>query len=143
MAAVSISVDYGQPHLRGRDLHTDSLVPHGIVWRTGANGTTILETGLGLLIGGITLPRGRYALFTLPNATGWKLILQADEGQLISGYDEAKDLVRTDMRYRELDTPVESLSMWLIPAMTGLRGEFRLAWGRTEVAVDWAAAPVE
>jgi hypothetical protein len=145
MAPVSISVDFGQPHLRGRSLHndTDSLVPNGTVWRTGANGTTILETGLDLVIDGVTLPKGRYALFTLPNATGWKLILQADVGQLISGYDKAKDLVRADMRHRELDTPVESVSMWLIPSMTDLRGELRLAWGTTEVAVDWAAVPVE
>lgn len=141
MAPVSISVDFGQPHLRGRDLHTDSLVPHGTVWRTGANATTILETGLDLRIGGVTVPKGRYALFMLPNPTGWKLILQADMGQGIGDYDAANDLVRADMRQRELHTPVESLSMWLIPAMTGLSGELRLAWGMTEVAVDWTAVP--
>lgn len=140
MAPVPISVDFGQPHLRGRALHTDSLVPFGTVWRTGANGTTILETGLELRIGGVALPAGRYALFTLPDATGWKLILQADMGQGIGDYSAANDLVRADMRYRELHTPVESLSIWLIPAMSGLRGELRLAWGTTEVAVDWAAA---
>lgn len=141
MPAVSISVDFGQPHLRGRVLHTDSLVPHGTVWRTGANGTTILDTGLELRIGGVTLPKGRYALFTLPNASGWTLILQADVGQTIGDYDAAKDLVRADMRHHTLQTPVESLSIWLIPATTGLRGELRLAWGTTEVAVDWAAVP--
>lgn len=140
-APVSISVDFGQPHLRGRELHTDSLVPNGTVWRTGANATTILETGLDLRIGDVTVPKGRYALFTLPDATGWKLIVQADKGQGIGEYDAANDLVRADMRYRELQTPVESLSMWLIPATTGLRGELRLAWGTTEVAVDWTAIP--
>lgn len=143
MAPVSISVDFGQPHLRGRTLHFDSLVPRGTVWRTGANGTTILETGLDLSIGGVTVPKGRYALFTLPEAAGWKLILQADEGQLISGYDETKDLLRAEMRHRDLDTPVESLSIWLIPATAGLSGELRLAWGTSEAAIDWAAVLVE
>jgi hypothetical protein len=139
-APVRVSVDYGQPHLRGRALHTDSLVPYGTMWRTGANATTILETDLALTMGGVTLPKGRYALFTLPARTGWKLILQADVGQGIGDYDASKDLVRMDMRQRELHTPVESLTMWLIPAASGLRGELRLAWGTTEVSVDWAAA---
>ena len=32
-----IKIDYGQPHLRGRKLLTDSLVPLDKPWRLGAN----------------------------------------------------------------------------------------------------------
>src|SRR5689334_2984594 len=41
-APVTIVLDYGQPHLRGRKLHTDSLVPYDAPWRTGANDATTL-----------------------------------------------------------------------------------------------------
>lgn len=43
---MKIRVDYGQPHLRGRTLHTDSLVPYDTPWRTGANEATTLTTEL-------------------------------------------------------------------------------------------------
>ena len=57
VAAHTVRIDYGQPHLRGRALHTDSLVPFDKVWRTGANATTTLTTDMALTIGGTTIPR--------------------------------------------------------------------------------------
>src|SRR5688500_1872984 len=61
-----IRIDYGQPHLRGRQLLTDSLVPYDKPWRTGANAPTTLTTDVDLVIGGATVPKGRYVLQTLP-----------------------------------------------------------------------------
>jgi hypothetical protein len=135
----SITVDYGQPHLRGRALHTGDLVPYDQVWRTGANDVTTFTTGVDLMLGGAHVPAGRYFLFTLPSRTGWKLILQKDNGQPPMRYDVANDLVRVDLRRRELPMAVESLTMWLIPATgaTTPRGEFRIMWGNMELATDW------
>lgn len=134
-----IKIDYGQPHLRGRLLHTDSLVPYDQLWRTGANATTTLHTDFMLMLGTAHLAAGRYAVFTLPARDGWQLVLQKDEGQQVGDYDAAKDVVRVPLRQRTMATPVESLSMWLIPAMSGLRGELRILWGATELSVDWSA----
>src|SRR5437879_5223018 len=67
-----IRVEYGQPHLRGRTLHIGDLVPYDTPWRTGANGLTTLTTEVDLVLGGATLPKGAYVLFTLPSRTGWK-----------------------------------------------------------------------
>ena len=142
--APGIRVNHGQPHLRGRALHQDTtFVPYDRVWRTGANATSTLETDLPLRIGGVTLPKGRYALFTLPSRAGWKLILQKDVGQAAGEYDAKNDVVRVDMRRRELHTPVESLSMWLIPSTAPgvVGGELRIVWGTTELATDFTAAP--
>lgn len=133
-----IRVDYGQPHLRGRTLHTDSLVPYDQVWRTGANATTTLQTDYMLMFGTTHLPAGRYAVFTLPARGGWTLILQRDEGQQAAEYDQAKDVARIPLRMRTLATPVESFTMSLIPAMEGLRGELRMAWGTTEASTEWS-----
>lgn len=138
-AARAIRLDYGQPHLRGRALHTDSLVPYGQLWRTGANATTTLHTDYMLMFGTTHLPAGRYAVFTLPTREGWTLILQRDEGQQAAEYDQARDVARIPLRIRTLAAPVESLTMWLVPAMEGLRGELRMAWGTTEASVAWSA----
>src|SRR5437868_11714843 len=45
-----IRVEYGQPHLRGRALHTDSLVPYDKPWRTGASAPTRLITDVDLVL---------------------------------------------------------------------------------------------
>src|SRR5215208_4747072 len=55
---LAIRIDYGQPHLRGRVLHTDSLVPYDKPWRLGANTATILTTDVDLVLGGATIPKG-------------------------------------------------------------------------------------
>ena len=141
--APGVRVDHGQPHLRGRSLHQDStFVPYDRVWRTGANATSTFETDLPLRVGGATLPKGRYALFTLPSRTGWKLILQRDVGQTIADYDMKNDVVRVDMHRRELHTPVESLSMWLVPSTTAGApgGELRIVWGTTELTTGFTVA---
>ena len=48
--AAVMRIDYGQPHLRGRRINTDSLVPFGTVWRLGANGATLFTTEVDLTI---------------------------------------------------------------------------------------------
>lgn len=141
VAPLKIRVDNGQPHLRGRALHTDSLVPFDKVWRTGANATTTLTTDLPLTIGGVKIPAGSYALFTIPSAGTWKLIIQRNTGQTADAYDAAADLARVDLVRRELPGPLESLTMWLIPSTAPevFGGELRLAWGRTELSTPFTA----
>lgn len=137
----TIRVDYGQPHLRGRRLHTDSLVPYDRPWRTGANDLTTLTTEVDLTLGGLALPKGTYVLYSLPSRAGWKLIVQRNAGQSATAYDETHDVGRVDLRQQTLATPIESLSMWLIPStQPGVaRGELRIAWGTVSLSTDWSA----
>jgi len=139
----TIRIDYGQPHLRGRLLNTDSLVPYDKPWRTGANAATKLTTDVDLLIGGASVPKGSYVLQTLPSRAGWKLLIQKDVEQsptAATSYDPANDVARVDLRQTALPAPLESLTMWLIPSTTpgSPRGELRLAWGTVALATDWS-----
>jgi hypothetical protein len=143
-----IRIDYGQPHLRGRSLHTGNLVPLDSVWRLGANEATELETGVDLTIGGHLVPKGKYTLYALPTAAGWKLIVNKNTGQWGTDYKVEHDLVRLDLRRRMLTAPIESLSIWLIPSMqtqaqggTPPSGELRIAWGTTELSTTWVMRP--
>jgi hypothetical protein len=136
---VTITLDYGQPHLRGRSLHTDSLVPYDKPWRTGANDATTLTTGVDLVVGGATLPAGKYVLYTIPTRGDWKLIIQKSAGQTAE-YNAAHDVARVDLRRRPLAEPVESLTMWLIPSTAPgkAQGELRLAWGASLLSTTWS-----
>ena len=135
---ITIALDYGQPHLRGRTLHTDSLVPYDKPWRTGANDPTTLTTGVGLVVGGATIPAGKYVLYTIPTRGDWKLIIQKSAGQTAE-YKPELDVARVDLRRRALAEPIESLTMWLIPSTApgNASGELRLAWGATLVSTTW------
>lgn len=134
-----IRLDYGQPHLRGRVLHTDSLVPYDRAWRTGAGSSTTLTTQVDLTLGGASLPRGTYVIYTMPSRSTWRLIIQRSVGQSAMQYDDANDVVRIDLRHRVLATPLESLTMWLIPSREpgAAHGELRFAWGTDQLSTDW------
>ena len=140
-----IKIDYGQPHLRGRMLHTDSLVPYDKPWRTGANAATTLTTDVDLVIGGNTLKKGTYILETFPTRTGWKLLIQKNEepppGPPVP-YDPKNDLARIDLRQSNSATPIESLTFWLIPSRGpgSPRGELRLGWGNVLLSTEWSTS---
>lgn len=136
-----IRVDYGQPHLRGRSLHTDSLVPFDSVWRTGANAPTTLTTDVPMTLGGTPLEKGTYTLMTLPTRRGWKLIIQPfTQGQSATVYSQAKDIARIELRARTAPEPLETFSIWLTPSTTAVpqSGELRMAWGTFVLSTDWA-----
>ncbi len=139
MSSARIRIDYGQPHLRGRTLHAGGIVPMDSVWRLGANEATGFDAELDLVIGGHAVPKGKYTLYTLPTAAGWKLIINKNTGQWGTDYRAEHDLVRVDLRHRVLNQPVESFSMWLIPSAQGTpaNGELRFAWGTHELSTSW------
>ncbi len=141
-----IRIEYGQPHLRGRKLLTDSLVPYDKLWRTGASAATTLTTDVDLILGGTTLPKGKYVLQSFPTRTSWKLVVQK-EGSRPSmpemsnmPYNPADDLARIDLRQTTLTLPLESLTFWLIPSKDGGKphGKLAVAWGTVLLATDWS-----
>ena len=138
LAPQTIRINYGQPHLRGRTLHTPGFVPLDTVWRLGANEATELETGLDLTIGGQPVPKGKYTLFALPTANGWKLIVNKNTGQWGTNSAAEHDLVRIDLTKRTLTQPVESFTMWLVPKQGTASGDLRFAWGTSELSTTWA-----
>ncbi|HJQ09963.1 MAG TPA: DUF2911 domain-containing protein [Gemmatimonadaceae bacterium] len=139
-----ISIDYGQPHLRGRNvIGMPGVVPWDTAWRTGANMATQLSTEVDLTIGNTFIPRGVYSLFSLPTRNGWKLIVSKEVMQWGTDYDPSKDFARIDLRQRMLTEPVESLTFWLVPAIEAPpstkfpHGVLKFAWGNTELSTDW------
>jgi Protein of unknown function (DUF2911) len=138
IAPANITIDYGQPHLRGRTLHTGDLVPFDRPWRTGANAATKLTTDVDLTLGGAAVPRGTYYILTHPSRAGWKLTLHRDDPL---ANENAAEVVRIDLRRRELPVAIESLTMSLIPsnAPGAPKGELRIMWGTTELSTDWSA----
>jgi len=134
-----IRLDHGQPHLRGRTLHRDSLVPYDAAWRLGANDATTLRTDVNLTLGNAQLAAGSFVLEALPTRTGWQLLVQRITGTDAEGEPVLAEAVRVPLRRRDLHEPLESLSMWLIPSRDPgpAKGQLRFAWGTVELTTDW------
>jgi hypothetical protein len=126
----TISIDYGQPHARGRAVVGALAADLDTVWRLGANEPTTLRTDVDLTIGSLTVPKGSYTLTAATSKTGaWKLIVKQDS---------ILEWGRAALTARTLTTPVESFTMWLIPASDGsASGEIRFAWGTREFTAPW------
>jgi len=69
-----VTVDFSRPSTKGRKIFGE-LVPYGQVWRTGANGATILTFSTEVIIGGTKVPAGAYALYSIPGKSAWTIIL--------------------------------------------------------------------
>lgn len=132
-----ITIEYGRPYVKGRNVWADPIAPFGKVWRTGADEATKLTTEADLMIGSLHVPAGAYSLFTIPGEKEWTLILNKEADQWGAyKYDQGKDLGRVKMTARKLSSPVEQLTI-SIESQGGNRGVLKIAWSDME-----ASAPV-
>ena len=81
-----IDVTYSAPILRGRrdvfgsgDSYGQTIYAGAPVWRTGADVTTRIKTGLDLQIGGETLSAGEYSFFIELKEGAWTAIFSTQE----------------------------------------------------------------
>lgn len=134
----TISIDYGVPHARGRQVAGALAGDLGQVWRLGANEATTLRTDVDLVIGTLTVPRGAYTLAAETSTGAWRLIVNTKTGQWGIPYDASTELGRTALTAGTLATPLESFTMWLVPAPdNSAGGTLRFAWGTREFSVPW------
>ena len=50
-------------------------VPFGRIWRTGANEATMIHTTGALMIAGVHVEPGTYALYTVPGEREWEIVI--------------------------------------------------------------------
>lgn len=133
LAGKKITISYGRPYMKGRTIF-GGLVPWGAVWRTGADESTTFTTEADVVIGGLTVPKGEYALFTIPTEKQWTLVLNKTAKQWGAfKYDAAQDLGRAPMTVTSASKPVEQFTIDLVPA--GKQVTLKLSWDKTVASV--------
>lgn len=137
-APLTVKIDYGQPHARGRNV-PDELTKDTTIWRTGANSSTTLTTEANLTIGGSPVPVGSYSLYTIRQGQQYFLIVNKNTGQWGTEYDATKDLVRIPLRAKTNAEVRESLQIAMVPASEPpAHGVLTIAWGKLELSADWS-----
>lgn len=71
---------YGRPSARGRRVF-GNLVPHGELWRLGANEPTVLHLPFAARIAGIRVGKGKLALYAIPGPSEWTIVLNRSTRQ--------------------------------------------------------------
>ncbi|HEV2750922.1 MAG TPA: DUF2911 domain-containing protein [Gemmatimonadales bacterium] len=149
VGGVRIAIDYGRPAMRGRRIF-GGVVPWNQVWRTGANFATRFTTSVDLVIGGKTIPKGSYTLWTLPSPSGWKLIVNREVLAPCGGdacnlptrarlwgtdYSADSDLVRVAVKTESLPQAVEQFTIAVVPQ--GKAGVVQMDWETTRISIPF------
>lgn len=96
---VTIKINYHSPQVKGRTIW-GGLEAYDKVWRTGANNATTIEVSGDVKIGNNKMPKGKYALFSIPKkGDSWTVIINKEAEQWGAyNYKESEDLFRFDVK---------------------------------------------
>ncbi|MCM0041886.1 MAG: DUF2911 domain-containing protein [Algoriphagus sp.] len=127
-----VTVDYSRPSAKGRKIFGE-LVPFGEVWRTGANGATILNFSTDVSITGTKVPAGSYALYSIPGKTTWTMILSKNTKLWGSiGYDSKDDLLRFTATPTKTSRMYDSFEIGF-SKLTDSSADLSIKWEQTRV----------
>lgn len=129
-----ITITYGRPYLKGRHVG-EEVAPYGKVWRLGADEATKLTVNTRVKIGNtLELAPGSYALFAIPRADKWTIIVNkvADQWGAFK-YDQSQDVGRFDVPVTPVSSPVEQFTISLTK-QSGNTLTLTLAWGKQSVS---------
>lgn len=130
----TVSIDYGRPTLKGRNM-LQKIQP-GHVWRIGADFPTIIQSDMDLDFGGTRVPRGKHILLArLVEPGKWTLIISNKPAQQ---YDPTAKIAEVPMVLRETTDPAEELLIQL--SDKGGQGVIEIAWGTSRLLASFAPA---
>lgn len=129
-----VTVKYARPSVKGRTIF-GGLVPHGEVWRTGANTNTTLTISHEATIGGVKVPAGTYGLFTIPGTSEWTVILSKDNANWGSGnYKKENDAARFTVKPEKVSN-VELLT-FNFESVDSDRARLTISWADVKTGFD-------
>ncbi len=153
-----VSVDYGRPALKGREL--DALMkqlPPDRMWRAGENQVSTFTTEGDVLVGGKRVPAGKYSVYVHAGENNaWSFVLNKDLGvplgkiwpqapdnmknepwPHLDDYTKsaaATEVIRVPMTAAKVAQPADLFTMGFTPKGPGQ--ELTLAWGTQAFSVD-------
>ena len=126
VAGKAVSIDYGRPSLKGRDMLAQAQV--GQPWRLGADAATTLTTETDLSFGDTKVPSGEYILTaTKVDTDTWHLnVLQKADREKVADIPLTQAKVDAEMEMFTIDLKGE-----------GNKGKLKLSWGKTALWTEF------
>src|SRR5215470_8778259 len=117
-----VSIDYGRPKLKGRDL--EGMIGVGDEWRMGADAATTLTTDVPLKFGSKVVEKGKYVLRAkLVAKEKWHLLIQKDDKSVAA---------EVPFTYQKMESAVEEMTIKLEKQGSG--GKLTLQWGKLSIS---------
>ncbi|HEY1023805.1 MAG TPA: DUF2911 domain-containing protein [Sphingobacteriaceae bacterium] len=130
-----VEVKYSRPNVKGRHVFAD-LAPYGQVWRTGANSATVIAFSEDVKLEGNALPKGAYALFTIPGKDSWTIIFNKVTAQWGAyEYKESDDALRFKVKPGKTASKAETFTIGFSDVFP-TSAKMHLIWDRTDVVIN-------
>ena len=111
-------------------------MPFDSLWRTGAGESTMLKFKEEVIFGDQKMAARKYALFTIPRAEEWTIILNADTTlHGIFGYNVAKDVLRFNVKSVKTDRFYETLTIEINDFTPQGAASLNIMWENTMVKI--------
>ena len=120
-----VSVEYGRPTLRGRNI--EALIQPGDEWRMGSNAATTLTTDTPLKFGDKVLAPGKYILKAkLVEPKKWHLLIETQD------HTPAAEV---PLELQKVDNAIDALTINLEKKDKG--GRMVVSWGNLSLSTDF------
>ncbi len=134
LGGAHITIDYGRPELRGRDM-LGQLKP-GQVWRIGADSPTTLESDKDLDFGGTVVPKGKHILLAkLVEPGKWTLVFSSKS---VFQYEASAKIAEVPLTFEEANDSDEMVTLKLTDQ--GGSGVLEIAWGKMRLTTSFKPA---
>ena len=130
-----ITVKYSRPSAKGRKVFGE-VRPYGEAWRTGANGSTVIEFKDPVTLQGTKVPAGEYAIYTIPGETEWTVVFNKNTklGGNTQDYKNEDDVARFKVKPIKTPTKTETLTINFAD-LTPATANLEILWENTLVKV--------
>ncbi|MEP7265066.1 MAG: DUF2911 domain-containing protein [Bacteroidota bacterium] len=130
-----LKVEYSRPSMKGRVVFGE-LVPFTGIWRTGANQATKLTVADDIKLNGTALAAGTYAIYTMPSATEWTVMIYKDLtlGGNVADYKTENELMRFKIRPSTMNDKMETFTI-AFNDVTSTSCKMDLMWENTRVSI--------
>jgi len=135
LKGATVTVEYGRPALKGRNVK-DLLAQLGTdVWRLGSNKSTTFSTSADLTFGDVTVPKGEYSLWAQKQGDTWKLVFNKQHGQWGTDHDASQDFASVALKEETEKEPAEMVTITLEKEKGA--GELSIQWGNMELSTTF------
>jgi hypothetical protein len=126
-----ITITYGRPYKKGRDIFGAVIAPYGKTYRCGADEPTIVTFAKDVTFAGKPVKAGRYSVFAVPEKDKWTIILNSNVTMWGTDHDQHadQDVLKVDVPVEMVGTPLEQ---W---TMTANNSAITMAWDKTKVSI--------
>jgi hypothetical protein len=132
-----VEIEYSRPSMKGRTIFAaDGLVPFGSMWRTGANASSKISFSDDVTFGGVEVPAGKYAIYTIPDESAWTIVLYKDLSHwgVPREWDDSQEAARITVEAGRMANAMESFTI-SIDDLTTNSANVMIGWEKTMVKI--------